>query len=407
VGRNWLDRAGVPIVGSDRLTIAARTTGGQPVAPPQASTTTAATTAPATTLGDAAAPAPATTLGDAAAPAPATTLGDAAAPAPATTLGDAVAPDAGAPVGETGVLGGPGPETLAPAGGPEPSPFEFEVVRAAGADARIEGADLNALGRDAFVDVADVVGEPTRARVPALLGLAFVAVAFVAALVSFDPPARDADRARGELRLAGVDVTRQQSVHVALDDDVPVEVRGGLGAFADQAALRLSAADVPLTELKGRIERGRGTLDAGTARYVASGSLAGRLEVRAQGEVLASEEFGVVVKGPWYTTAFGIGSLLVVLAGVAYYESSVRPLRRGRRRVMPLAGCAISAAVVGVGVAALVTALGHATPTVAGVALVAGCSGAAGLFFAVALRRRALRRSIRRAVRTAERSYAR
>jgi serine/threonine-protein kinase len=114
----------------------------------------------------------------------------------------------------------------------------------------------------------------------------------------------------------------------------------------------------------------------------------------------------VNVTRPWYLTAFGLGTLLVFLAGIAYLESSLRPLRRGRRRALSYIGCALSLAVTAVGLIDFLTALGHANPTAGGVIVVAVIVALAGVALAETIRRRAVRQSMKHAVKRAQRTLA-
>jgi serine/threonine-protein kinase len=102
----------------------------------------------------------------------------------------------------------------------------------------------------------------------------------------------------------------------------------------------------------------------------------------------------------------GIGAMMVILAGFAYLESALRPLRKGRRRVLSFVGCAFSAAVIALGAVAFATSLGHANPTVGGMVAAATLTAFAGVAFGAGLRRSGLRKGARRAVRRAETAYA-
>jgi hypothetical protein len=176
--------------------------------------------------------------------------------------------------------------------------------------------------------------------------------------------------------------------------------------FADRAKLRLSSAGVPLGVTTADLEGGGGTLDTGALRYLAAGSVTAEVSLHGGDATIAKERFPARVARGWYLTAFGVGSLLLLLAGLAYLESGIRPLRRGRRRASSYVACAISAAVAAVGAAGVAAALGRADLTTGGLGALAALSAAGGVSLAEAVRRSALRKGVRRAVRRAERAFA-
>jgi serine/threonine-protein kinase len=379
-GPDWLDRAGVAIIGSDRLTVAARTTGRRPVVDDAAAVTTAGT-------------------------------GRAAS---ATVTGEALPDEAIAGTEHasqtvvSGPVGGGAPAAAAAAAPAAPPPdLEFQVVRAAGSEPRIEGANLNVIERSAFVDVSELVAQPTSIRIPLLVTLGLFAAALVSALVLFSPPEREGPLKARQVTLGRSDVGRAGTVSFDLDEDLPVRSRvTGPGAFANRAVLRFSAAGIPLGETSARLDGGKGVMKTNALRHLATGSVEGTLELRADDKVLVRQEFPAKIATPWYLTVFGVGGVLVILAGFAYLESSLRPLRRARRRILSFAGCAISSAVMGAGVIGFIAATGNANPTRNGGITVLALCAVAGIALGVTVRRAALRRGIKRAVKRAERAYA-
>ena len=377
-GPSWLDFAGVSIIGSDRLSIAARTTRSQP-----------AITDPV-----------------------AATSATAGAAAPETTVGPALDPTAERAAETTAVTTESSPRTSQDASGsdkattagavtPPMSPPEFQVVRAAGSEPRIQGLNLREIEHAAFVDVAQALGHKRRPwRVFALASLCVVA-ALIAAAVLFTPPPRSGTLARGDVAIDGHDVTRGQ-VPLDLSRDLSVRVHNrSLATRAQKATLRLSEPGLPLAELSTSLVHGAGAFTASNAQYVASGSVTAQLELHGTGRVVAHETFPARVSSTWYLTVLGLGGLFVILAGFAYFEGALRPLRRGRLRVSSLIACGLSAAVMLVGGVALATALGWADPTATGLIASAAFAALGGVVFGIAVRRRALRRGVRRAVRRA------
>jgi hypothetical protein len=382
-GPNWLDVAGVQIIGSERLSMAARTTGRQPIAPVVGGTTT-------TAASPSGAHAPMTITGE--------TIPDATVTGPeraSETIVVGAAAAASAPASA---------ETAGEAAAPSAMP-QFEIVRAAAAEPRIEGADLNVIGRDAFVDVKQAFGKQASPRVALAVTALFFVAAVVAAVLLFETPAHDGTVKPGQVTLAGKDIARE-SVTLDLSHGIPMRVKAGAPALANGATLRLTAAGAPVGKTTADVVGGKAVFKTDALRYLASGSLAGKIELQRGGKQLASETFPADIDRAWYLTAFGLGSLVVLLAGFAYLESSVRPLRRGRRRISSYVGCALSTGVIAVGVIAFLTSLGLANPTTAGVVAAAGFAALGGIALAVTLRRAALHKGIRRAVRHAERAFS-
>jgi hypothetical protein len=394
-GPEWLDSAGVSIIGSERLSVAARTSSRRPIVdPPGPRVTGTGAAAPMTVTGETPASGRAgeTVVGDA--------VSAPGAAAPRTVAADAAAPAGARPATEAT----PAPVSEAPA--PAPALPHFEPVRAAGSEPRIEGADLNRLDRSAFVDVADMIAQPPRPRIPILIAVALFAAAIVVGASLFAAPEHAGGLKPGDVSLGGVDVAAAGRVRLDLAHDLPVQVGKNMAVFADRAKLRLSSAGVPLGVTTADLEGGGGTLDTGALRYLAAGSVTAEVSLHGGDATIAKERFPARVARGWYLTAFGVGSLLLLLAGLAYLESGIRPLRRGRRRASSYVACAISAAVAAVGAAGVAAALGRADLTTGGLGALAALSAAGGVSLAEAVRRSALRKGVRRAVRRAERAFA-
>jgi serine/threonine-protein kinase len=396
-GPNWLDFAGVAIIGSDRLSIAARTTRNQPVVD------TTRTTGP-TTAASGTGPAPETTIGTAvggerSAAAETTASARVGDGVDATGDGGLAAPAAAAAAGAAAAGASAPVAPTAPSGPPD-----FKVVRAAGSAPRIEGANLNEIDRSAFVDVAEALGHPHRSGRLFVLAAAFAVAAVLAAVFLFGAPARSGNIPRGAVSIGGTDV-KADNVTFDLTKKLPVRVHNAaLAARATHLAVKFSTtAGLPLGTIQTRLVGGAGLIDPGVTRYVATGSVKARVDLQGRG-TMPYEEFPATVDSAWYLTAYGLGALIVILGGFAYFEGGLQPLRRGRMRIGSLISCALSAAVMAVGISAFIAALGHAYPTVGGLIVAAVLAAAAGVTFGLAMRIRALRRGARRAVRRAERA---
>jgi serine/threonine protein kinase len=388
-GPSWLDFAGVTVIGSDRLSLAARSTRSQsPVSdaartsgPTTAATGTASETIIGTPIASEGKIAPETTT----TPSP-------GAPADARTTGADVPPAQVAP------------EPAAP----PMMPPAFPVMRAAGSGARLEGANLNELDRSAFVDVSEALGRPHQAgRVFALAGVLAIA-AVIAAAMLFGPPDRSGTLRGADVTLAGIPIARTDPT-LDFSKDIPIRVRNAaLAARATHATLELSSAGLPLGKVSAPLLGGIGTFKPGVTRYVGAGSVTGRftLESGSPAKQVANETFPMTADNKWYVTAFGLGSVIVILAGFAYFESALRPLRRGRRRVTSFVMCGVTAAVMALGAGMLASAVGLAYATVPGIVAAALVAAAAGVACGAGVLRFALRRGVKRAVKRAETAVA-
>jgi serine/threonine-protein kinase len=277
----------------------------------------------------------------------------------------------------------------------------LSVVRADGG-ARLEGLDLNRLDQGDLVDIEDLLHPPDPPR-RAMIWTAVLALFIVViAVIGISGPSRSAHLHRGQVRLAGQDIASGSRVAVNLGHDVPVAIiDSDLAARTDHVTLRLSTVGIPLGQATAPVADGQATLDAGTMRLLAAGKVNAELELVGRGGTIVRHEFAFRATNPWYLTAMGIGSLLVLLIAFANLESSLKPLLRGRTRRLSRVTAPIWGAVVGLGLVALSAALGVAemwVPTLivdAGLGALAGffsCSAAAGIG-----RRRRLRQAMKRA----------
>jgi len=282
------------------------------------------------------------------------------------------------------------------------TPPVFEAVRAAGAEPRIEGADFNAIDRRALVSVAEVMAQPRSGRVALGVGVLLVIAAVLAGVFMFSPPKRTGTLRPADLSVGGLAIAAKKPLALDLSNNIPVKIANPrYAAEADRLTMRLTLAGATVRELTTPIVQGKGTLDTKVAKYVAAGSLKGRVEIFAKAKSIAFAEFRAKATQPWYETAEGIGAVLVILAGFAYLEGAIRPLRAGRRRISAFIGAAIATPLTAIGVVALFAVLGHADPDVGGLVVIAVLSALAGLALAYAGYRRGVRLSMRRAVRRA------
>ncbi|MGH9278655.1 MAG: hypothetical protein ACRD12_11205, partial [Acidimicrobiales bacterium] len=216
------------------------------------------------------------------------------------------------------------------------------------------------LSPEELVPVREVIDVPSPPLVPAIgafvLLILAVAVAFFGLgqtnpAVSFPP---------GAMTVAGTDVA---SGEVDLNLAKPVEVAVGVlppdAAAADAVQLGFSVGGIPLPASGvGFLPEGDGVhrtmVEATSARFLASGEVTGEVLLLAGDEVVARSEFLAHPEGSPFLTVPGVVTVLALLFLIAYAESLLRPLRRGRRQVSGIGGLVV----IGAGLGAALVPLG-------------------------------------------------
>jgi len=221
----------------------------------------------------------------------------------------------------------------------------------------------------------------------------------------------------GSVTVAGHDPAVGGRVTIDLDQPIPITDSNlpAAGAASDTAQLVLSlggisvvrSTSVPLV----RGPRGwRTALDASSGRYLVGGKLAGTLKLSGpQGTV--SDDFGVQVTRSPLATFGGVVGIVLLLFVVAYAESLLRSLRRGRRRdnrTAAVAGLVVVGVIGGVSATLWGWMLGIAGPTFVSFVVTAVLGAIAGLLAGLAGRqvgeRTRARRQANRLVLVARRS---
>ena len=442
-GPAWIDHAGVAIIGSERLSMAARTTGHHPAVAPAVVPTAPAEvldlTDARTTGGAPAGGAPAGAHETASRPvtpvarqAPAT---GAATPAAATGASAPVAPvtgavpaapptaaaspvppappgpDApssrltvGAPAGRPADDAAAGDDVVAGAGRSEPAaPLEFEVVRSAEAGPRIMGADLSKLELADLIGVEDVLDPPRNPWRALVITALLFGAALVITLVGLGAPDRDGELTAGQVELEDVDVTSGERIEVDLSGDVLVRVVDEeLAAAADEVEIEFSTLGQAIGAASGPLREGQALIDPGLTQRTVGGAVTATVRVESRDEVIAFQDTPVeAVQSPYLTAPFLFGALLLLLA-YADLETSMKPLRSGHTRVRSYIGAALWTPVAAMGVLLIASALGLNEPTVLDVGGVAALTTLGGIALVRSRIGVARRRRVRVAVKRAE-----
>jgi hypothetical protein len=279
-------------------------------------------------------------------------------------------------------------------------------VRAAGAEPRIQGADLLDLELADLIGVEDVLDPPKAPRraltVTGLLALLTVVVA----ALGLGSPSRDDGLSRGAVALAGEDVAAGNRIDLDLSQPVLVEVTDrSLARRTDSVELAFRYLGSEVASASAVLRDGIAELDPDLAQRLVGGKATATVTLRTSGGTdLRTHDLPVRATQDWWFTAPAVGGALLLLLGLANLEQSLKPLRSGRMRRLSFVGASLSGAILGLGVVLLAAAVGGSEPAVPGVvatALLAAGAGAAGVPARVGLARR---RRVRRAVRRAEKA---
>ncbi|WP_223885194.1 hypothetical protein [Nocardia colli] len=263
------------------------------------------------------------------------------------------------------------------------------------------GARLVEIDRRDLVPIQQVVGFES-ARVPFAVAVVLAVAGVVLAVLGLGEATIGGDLAAGSVSLGGVDPVTTP-VEIDLTKPIPLRVNG---IEADAASLKVTVLGVPLGGETVPFVPGEQSamLPPSVNRYVMAGTLTGELVLLRNGSEIGTErvEFHTVQRPTMTATAVGV--VLLALFSLAYLESNMRRLRRGRGGFANSFGLTISAALFSVALVGAVWILfGHPPMvlTTAGSAVLAAAAGSAASVGArrIGKRYRYLRRARRRRAR--------
>jgi serine/threonine protein kinase len=231
-----------------------------------------------------------------------------------------------------------------------------------GGDIAMDGGDL--------VPVRQVIELPSPPYPHLAAMVAMLILALAVGYLGIGSPSRSRTIGRGVATVAGTDVAGSDDAK--LDLAKPVEIRLSqlppAAAGATRAQLGLSVAGVPLPastiEDLTRTDQGLvATVEASSARYLIAGDATAELRLLSDDQVLLRHQFAAASKQPAFLTIPGVLVLALVLFLLAYVESLMRPLRRGRRQVTGLVGMVVLGGGLGLVLVPFAWLLGGAEPT--------------------------------------------
>ena len=283
-------------------------------------------------------------------------------------------------------------------GRPVPTPTERIRPAERQERPRIELADV---GRDDVVPVQQVV-KFRSPRVPVVVAAVLALAAVAVALIGLSAPPRGGDLQPGMVTVAGVDPTSGEEVLADWSKPIPVTIAGveaGTAAIAlDVAGATVGRHEAPITpSAQGAVA----SVPAPFNKYVLAGPTTAVLTIHGDGTPTATYRFGMTSVQPATTTALSVGLVVLGLFGVAYAESYLRALRRGRSRFSASIGLPLSAAALAVATVGAAWVLRGTEPTVAtliGSAALAATAGIAATIGAMRVGRTAKYRRSRRAL---------
>jgi serine/threonine-protein kinase len=381
-GPSWLDAAGLTVAGSDAIEQAARAAG--PVG--------SAGGARATVL-PGAVPAPTdritsdTVVG---APTPASTGDDDTPSEPAT--------DTSGPAGE------PAPETPAEPTAPTPA-IDAVTVKPKASDRDVGRAKADEI--DQLIDISEILKSPSRPVAQYLIA----AVLFVAGLAwavvgggTTDPLTPPSTIDIAGIQVDGVAIsTADEPIEIDLNEMIDVSgLEGRQVVSIEFEQFGLPIGDAPTELTTGDLPTCCAGLDPGFIGRITSGAVDATLvlEDPTTGSPTPVATFDVTGTNPWYLTAAGIISMILVLFGAASIESYLRAFRRGRGRIATFAGLVVGGAIFGAAAAVAATIIfgtARGPIAIAGPAALCAC-GALALGLATRAnrkRRRAARQELR------------
>lgn len=377
-GTSWLDASGIVVSGSDSIERAARTTGQSPTR----SSDPRSTLLPGTTKSPDSERASETVLpGSTDSPLlPNETLSGVSGAGAALEMPDETqTPDSGA---------AEPPASDAPGKKIKPKASDRDVGRAKAGEI------------DQLIDISEILEAPPRPVAQYLIATALLVAGLAWAVVggggsvltTFGP-----DAPENGLTLNG-ERLNEQPIDLDLSEPIIVE---GLNAPGAPIEIEFEQLGAPIGSATSTLDGSTLTFDPGFIGQITSGAVdATIVQESDEGLPLPLVSFTATGTNPWYLTAAGIISVILILFSAAGIESSLRAFRRGRGKVSGFVGLLATGALLGAASAIACTIIFGTSRELAGIvgpaALCAGGAIALGLAIrANRKRRRAARQELR------------
>ncbi|UGT62294.1 serine/threonine-protein kinase [Nocardia asteroides] len=250
-------------------------------------------------------------------------------------------------------------------------------------EVQVRGARLIDLDRADLVPIREVVNIASP-RVPFAVAAVLALGACAVALVGLGGPDAGGDLTPGTVTLANADPATGP---VDLDLSAPVPLRVD-GVDADAARLSIVLLGTRIGGTTTPIEPGSPTtVPAPVNPYIVAGTGTAELTLLRGETAVATQRVEFRTAQSALTTAAAVGIALLALLSLAYLESNLRALRRGRGAFANSAGLTVSAAATAVAVAGAAWVLLGTQPTVPALVVAALLGAAAGAASASGARR--------------------
>ncbi len=378
-GPSWLDAAGLTVAGSEAIETAARTAGAVGSAGGAR-----ATVLPGTV------PAPTDRITSD------TVVG---ASAPSTADDDAPTGPSTEPATE--------PPTDTPGHSAEPTASSIDpvTVKPKASDRDVGRAKADEI--DQLIDISEILESPPRPVAQYLIAAALFVAGLAWAVIgggTTDTPNPPSPIDAAGITVNGVATTAADEP-IEIDLNEPIEVEGLDGRTVTGIEFEqfgLPIGDAPSESVTSDLPGCCASLDPGYIGRITSGAVEATLvlEDPITGSPTPVATFDVTGTNPWYLTAAGIISVILVLFGAASIESYLRAFRRGRGGVATFGGLVVGGAIFGAAAAVAGTIIfgtARGPIAIAGPAALCAC-GALALGLATRAnrtRRRAARQELR------------
>lgn len=212
------------------------------------------------------------------------------------------------------------------------------------------GINLAALDPEDVVEIDEVIQRPGFPVVQILAAVAAIAAMVLIALNPIGEPPREVNEFAGAVSLNNETIDKEKSIELDLSERMVIDVDQSavVGGPATVAELGFSVVGVPVGKITEDIVGSQAIIEPGPFEFILAGGLTGTVTLRGADDVeLGSSDFKVWIEKGWLTVTALVGVLLA-LGVFAYFESNARPLRKGRRKIGRLIGLALTGAVAGV-----------------------------------------------------------
>jgi serine/threonine-protein kinase len=225
-------------------------------------------------------------------------------------------------------------------------------------------------------------------------------------LIGLGAPKAADDFGTAAVLVAGTNETSGAVAHLDLSKPVTVSI-SGMNQHADHLRFRLKVLGQSLTSSTVALaEPASGSssvsFDLSGSKYIVAGKVTGEVDLISSGTVVASDSFPVKTAQSGAVSAVGGAVLLLLLLAVAYLESNLKALRRGKRKVSGTISLVVIGAVSGVVIAGIVWVVAGVEPQIAGLVACAAAgalsAGAAAIGAARVGKRRKTRTKAKAAV---------